>query len=153
MTRIRCQKGILYLRVERCRILYFLFQIRGGGGWYLSVGIFLYWYNFSGETFMGKFLYNNITIFHLKLLNYQLHNTFLWYSNVSGALYRMTLLSEAIQKDIFYYIFIALTAGSLFLDPYVYKYMILVSCKLWTWQCTVLIKITFDFRCIFAFNF
>ena len=31
MTRIRCRNDILYLGVERCRILHFLFQIRGGG--------------------------------------------------------------------------------------------------------------------------
>ena len=80
MTRIRCQKGILSLRVEPCRILNFLFQIRGvdifqlsyfsiDGGWYLSVVIFLYWYKFFRETFMVKFSYNNIKIFHLKILN------------------------------------------------------------------------------------
>ena len=32
----------------------------------------------------------------------QLHNAFVWYANVSGELYRMTLLSEAIQKYFFY---------------------------------------------------
>ena len=32
----------------------------------------------------------------------QLQNKFLWYSNVSDALYKMTLLSDAIQKYLFY---------------------------------------------------
>ena len=42
------------------------------------------------------------------------------------ALHRMTLLREAIQKYLF---FLALTAGSLLMYPYAYKYMILVNCK------------------------
>ena len=32
----------------------------------------------------------------------QLQNKFLWYSNVSDALYRMALLSDALQKYLFY---------------------------------------------------
>ena len=32
----------------------------------------------------------------------QLHSTFLWYLNVSNAQYRMTLLSKAMQKYLFY---------------------------------------------------
>ena len=32
----------------------------------------------------------------------QLHSTFLWYLNVSDAQYKMTLLSKAIQKFLFY---------------------------------------------------
>ena len=32
----------------------------------------------------------------------QFHSTFLWYLNVSDAQYRMTLLSKAVQKYLFY---------------------------------------------------
>ena len=32
----------------------------------------------------------------------QLRSTFLWYLNVSDAQYRMTLLSKALQKYLFY---------------------------------------------------
>ena len=32
----------------------------------------------------------------------QLQNKFLWYSNIYGALYGMKLLSEAVQKYLFY---------------------------------------------------
>ena len=56
----------------------------------------------------------------------QLHNTFLWYSNVSGALYRMKLYKSTFSiyssYNCFFFIY-------LFIYPYVYKYMILVSCR------------------------
>ena len=68
---------------------------------YSSVGII-----FFGETFMVKWSYNNITNISLKNIKSnmltQLQNTFVLYFNVFDALYRMTLLSEAIQKYLFY---------------------------------------------------
>ena len=90
-TRIRYQKGILYLRLERFCILNFF---RG---------------NFNGE--MVIWYYHNISLKNIKsdMLKH-LQNTFLWYSNVSDALYRMTLSNEAIQKYLFY---LLLTTGSL----------------------------------------
>ena len=76
---------------------------------------------------MEKFSYNNVTIFYLKYQIYcilmQSHNTFLLYSNVSGALYRVTRLSKTIQRWPF--LFTSLTAGTLFIYPYVYINMIL----------------------------
>ena len=115
MTRIRCQKGILYLRVERCRILNLLFQIMGVDIFqlsYFSIGII-----FFGETFMVKFLYNNITIFHWKIAQY--------------IFMIVQRLWRTVQDDTFErsytkvpFLFIAHTAGSLFIYPYVYKYMI-----------------------------
>ena len=152
MTRMKYQNGILYLRVERCRILNFLFQIRGVDIFqlsYSSIGIF-----FSGETFMVKFSYHNITIFqsHISILyvnaiaQYIFYDTLMYLAHCTGWHFWAKLYKGP-------FLFIALTAGSLFIYPHVYKYMILVSCNSWTWQCTVLIKITFDFRCIFAFNF
>ena len=48
----------------------------------------------------------------------------------------MILQRRTVQDDTFErsytkapYLFIALTAGSLLMNPYAYKYMILVSCK------------------------
>ena len=53
MTRLRSQKGILYLGVERCRILNFLLQKRGVEIFqfsYFFIGIFLK--NFYAEMFI-----------------------------------------------------------------------------------------------------
>ena len=58
--RIRCQKDILYLRVERCRILNFLFQIRG-------IDIFQLSYSSIGIFFPGKLLWWH---FHLIISHY-----------------------------------------------------------------------------------
>ena len=52
---IRCQKNILYLRVERYRILNFLFQIRGVDIFqvsFSSIGISFFRGNFYGDIFI-----------------------------------------------------------------------------------------------------
>ena len=141
------------------------FVPRGGTMWHLEfslpkkgVDVFKLSYSFIGiiffgETFMVTWSYNNITIFHLKILN------LICSCNCTIHFYILQSLWRTAQDDTFersytkvHHLFLALTAGSLLMYPYVYKYIIMVSCKL-TWQCTVLIKITYDFRCIFAFNF
>ena len=66
MTRRRCQNVILYLGVTRCCILNFLFQIRGVISFSCYIPLFVV---FFGEIFIVKWSYNNITIFHLKILN------------------------------------------------------------------------------------
>ena len=55
MTRIRRQNGILYLGLERCRILDFLFQVRG-------VGVFQSPYSSIGIIVLGENFYDDMVI-------------------------------------------------------------------------------------------
>ena len=116
---------------------------------FCSIGII-----FSGKTFLVKWSDNNITIFHFKYIIPYIH-TIAQYSTY----YTLTSLKHCTGwhfcvklYKIPFSIYIS-HSWFLLIYSYVYKCMILVSCKYSTWQCTVLIKITFDFQCIFAFNF
>ena len=84
--------------------LEFSLSNKGGGLTSLSCHISLLVYFFFGGNFYGEIFiswYHNISLKNIKSnILMQLHNTFLWYTNVSGAMYGMILLSEAIQSTI-----------------------------------------------------
>ena len=142
-------------RVGTMSYLEFSLSKRGGGLISFSRHIPLLVLFFSGKLLLWSGLI--IILQYISLQNIksnmlmQLQNTFFMI---------LQQLWRTVQDDTFErsytkvpFLFIAHTAGSLLINPYVYEYMILVNLKYWAWQYTVLIKITFFFRCIFDFNF